>query len=184
MFVNGQRGSNTHVKFVLKLPSEVKGRLGVTIVLAGSMHRAWKWCCLNCGMPNLSSSFFNSKSSLNFSNKFANLQEDDESSSEESSILSLSSFRPAPNATSSPIRTRRHNTRQDVGKLGVMTVNCNSLQSLNKRSDLLALIDLHQPDIILGQESKLGPEHLSSEVFPNGYKVIRKDRRSGGGGCS
>jgi len=34
----------------------------------------------------------------------------------------------------------------------------------------------------MGQESKLGPETLTSEVFPKGYTVYRKDKRSGKAG--
>ena len=36
--------------------------------------------------------------------------------------------------------------------------------------------------LIRGQESKLGDEHLSSEMFPTGYNIFRQDRKSGGGG--
>ena len=59
-------------------------------------------------------------------------------------------------------------------------MNCNSIQSTNKRAELCALIDHHSPHIILGQ-SKLGTEHHNNEIVPNNYHVFRKDRRSGGG---
>ena len=74
------------------------------------------------------------------------------------SINSPQQFRPAPNATSSP-KQKPRNLRQIANTLRVMSVNCNSIKSLDKRSELSALIDLHNPHIILGQESKIGPEH-------------------------
>ena len=61
-------------------------------------------------------------------------------------------------------------------------MNCNIIQSLDKRSELSALIDLHNPHIMLGQESKIGPVHQSSEIFPQNYISFRKDRKVGGGG--
>jgi len=44
------------------------------------------------------------------------------------------------------------------------------------------LLDLHHPDIIFGSESWLKSHILSSEVFPSGYIVYRKDRPDGYGG--
>ena len=97
------------------------------------------------------------------------------------SINSPQQFRPAPNATSSP-KQKPGNLTQIANKVRVMSVNCNSIQSLDKRSELSALIDLHNPHIILGQESKIGPVHQSSEIFPQNYTSFRKDRKVGGGG--
>jgi len=44
------------------------------------------------------------------------------------------------------------------------------------------LLDTHNPDIVFGTESWLKPDILSSEVFPTGYSVYRKDRSDGYGG--
>lgn len=43
-------------------------------------------------------------------------------------------------------------------------------------------VHLHSPDILIGSESKLSPDIVDSEVFPNGYIAIRKDRNQHGGG--
>lgn len=42
-------------------------------------------------------------------------------------------------------------------------------------------MDFHQPDIILGCDSKLDVEPTYS-IFPSNYTVYRKDRNSHGGG--
>jgi hypothetical protein len=43
-------------------------------------------------------------------------------------------------------------------------------------------MDATEADIIMGSESWLRPEIKSSEIFPPGFKVFRKDRTSGAGG--
>ena len=55
---------------------------------------------------------------------------------------------------------------------------------MNKVADIAAVIDEYKPDIILGNESWLNPGIASSEIFPDAYKVYRKDRNtdSHGGG--
>ena len=47
----------------------------------------------------------------------------------------------------------------------------------NKIADIAAVIDQHKPDIILGIESWLNSNIESNEIFPNGYKIFRKDDR-------
>lgn len=62
-----------------------------------------------------------------------------------------------------------------------LTINFQSIK--NKREELEALIDSTNPDIIIGTETWLNADVHSSEIFPAGYNVIRKDRqdRYGGG---
>jgi hypothetical protein len=59
-------------------------------------------------------------------------------------------------------------------------VNCNSIQG--KASELQAVTNYIDPDVIIGTESKLGKDTLDAEVFPEGYIAHRKDRQHGGGG--
>ena len=47
---------------------------------------------------------------------------------------------------------------------------------------LQSAVDYTAPDIIIGSESKLDATILSSEVFPTGYDIYRKDRDKFGGG--
>ncbi|VDI11275.1 Hypothetical predicted protein, partial [Mytilus galloprovincialis] len=44
------------------------------------------------------------------------------------------------------------------------------------------MIDTSNPEIILGTETLLRPDILSSEIFPPQYSVYRKDRTDGYGG--
>ena len=63
-----------------------------------------------------------------------------------------------------------------------MFINCDSLRSIDKRAELNCLVNIHNPHIILGQESRLGPDISSSEVFPNGLKLFCMVQAMGGGG--
>ena len=67
-------------------------------------------------------------------------------------------------------------------KLKILSLNCCSLRSSEKRANLLALIEEHNPDIICGCESHLDRSYYSAEIFPNNYTVLRKDRIEGAGG--
>ena len=64
--------------------------------------------------------------------------------------------------------------------LRTLIVNCNSIQG--KAASFASVANYIDPDIILGTESKLGPDVSSAEVFPPGVVVHRKDRKHGGGG--
>ena len=59
-------------------------------------------------------------------------------------------------------------------KLTCMTMSCRSAKS--KIADIAAVIDQYKPDIIFGTESWLNSNIESNEIFPNGYKLFRKDR--------
>ena len=61
-----------------------------------------------------------------------------------------------------------------------LNINCNIIQSQEKRAKFL--VDKFKPHVIFGEESKLGSEHLSKEIFPPQYFVICKDRKARGGG--
>ena len=87
----------------------------------------------------------------------------------------------APFSTSLPNDSSKKN-RDIVKDLKVIFVNCNSIQSIGKREELQALIADHNPHLILGQESKVCPEHLTNEVFPSNFTIFWKDRKAGGGG--
>ena len=55
-------------------------------------------------------------------------------------------------------------------------MNCQSIK--NKKAELYTIIDSAKPDIILGNESWLTPEIKSSEIFPDSFDAVRKDRAS------
>ncbi len=61
-------------------------------------------------------------------------------------------------------------------------INCQSVKK--KASDIEALNNLHNPDIICGTESWLDPSIKNGEIFPSNFNVFRKDRETdttGGG---
>ena len=64
----------------------------------------------------------------------------------------------------------------------MLSLNCNGLKSSNKQAEFFALTDLHQPDIIVGCESKIDPTMPSGSIFRDRFEVFRKDRTATGGG--
>ena len=95
---------------------------------------------------------------------------------------SLSNSGILPSISNKPDSSKRNNNRRrlkDVPKnnrrkLICMTMNCRSAK--NKIADIAGVIDQHKPDIIFGTESWLNSKIESNEIFPNGYKIFRKDR--------
>ena len=63
-----------------------------------------------------------------------------------------------------------------------MCINCDGLRNVDKRDELSCEVNHHNPHIYAGQESTLGPDISSCEVFPKGYKTFRRDRVMGDGG--
>ena len=61
-----------------------------------------------------------------------------------------------------------------------LSLNCQSLPA--KKESFVNLINTHSPDIIFGSESWLKDTIFSSDVFPTGYAVYRRDRPDGYGG--
>ena len=131
------------------------------------------WICPLCGLPNFSDSFFdNSLHSLCSSNSFDPLNDCDAEVSP-----------PQPNRKQTSTKVSRHFKRNPKPrKLTCLVINCRSLK--NKIAEIAAVIDEHKPDLILDNESWLSSEIASSEIFPEGYTVFRKDRVDGqnGGG--
>ena len=64
--------------------------------------------------------------------------------------------------------------------ISTLTLNCQSL--LSKRESFMNIVNTYPPNINVGSESWLKPDILSSEVFPGGYNVYRKDHSDGYGG--
>ena len=64
--------------------------------------------------------------------------------------------------------------------LSALVLNYQSIVA--KKESFINLLDVYHPDIVLGSESWLKPCIASSEVFPSGYIVYRKDHVDGYGG--
>ena len=159
------------------------------------------WICPKCAIPNFTDSFFD-ETDLADNNLFDSLSELD------SSMNSTGNVMDSPLHSSSPIKsqdqrnetTARSETDKRNGqrtskplqnktktklkkkKLKFMTINCDGLKGKQRQNYLATIIDEEQPDIIMGQESKLDGTYTDAEVFPDGYLVKRKDRNKSGGG--
>ena len=93
-------------------------------------------------------------------------------------IQSTSNSCTHPNRKASPPKGKPKKTT----KLKGMIINCNGLKSSLRSTEFQALLELHNPDLVLGTESKLQNDIPSSSIFPSNYTVFRKDRNVHGGG--
>ena len=81
---------------------------------------------------------------------------------------------------SEAIAVQRSLRQQDDIPLKVLVINCHSI--VDKKPMLVNMIESTHADIVLGTESWLKSHHLSTEIFPTGFKVYRKDREHKNGG--
>ena len=131
------------------------------------------WNCHSCGVNNYTATLFD-LTSLVTSNSFSSLQED-------SSIHSIDGSPGPPLADSSP--THRQRRKPNTVKIPLRLVNVNFHSIRNKQAEVLNLIHSTQADVLVGTETWLTPDHLSSEYFPTDqYEVFRKDRPDDYGG--
>ena len=74
------------------------------------------------------------------------------------------------------------NKNKLISGLKFSRININSIRG--KKLELLAFLDLHQPQIVAIQETKIDSTISTSELFPETcpYNVYRKDRTLDGGG--
>ncbi len=103
------------------------------------------WTCCRCGMPNFSTTLFDSSAVSDVSSP---------------SSVNLSS----PLAASSPIQQRqrpRGNQRSPTNR--VVVINCQSAKS--KKPEIESLIDTPCPSIIIATETHLDPSVNSAEIF-------------------
>ena len=127
-------------------------------------------------MPNFSTSLFDTTASLEVSNRFETLS----SLSEPDSPVPDNIASPPPKAASSPIVQQSKEAKPKTKKavlnhpLRILIMNCQSVK--NKKAELHTIIDSAKPDIILGNESWLTHDIKNSEIFPDSFDAIRKDR--------
>ena len=127
------------------------------------------WNCHSCGVTNYiwQCTLFD-LTSLVTSNSFSSLQED-------SSIHSIGGIPGPPLAASSP--TPRQRRKPNKVKRPLRLVNLNFHSGTIKQAEVLNLIHSTQADVLVGTETWLTPDHLSSEYFPTDQcEVFRKNR--------
>ena len=132
------------------------------------------WYCCQCGLPNISPSIFDS-TFYESSNSFTILSDTMHSD------ISFSN----PAATSSPTKSTQQQLQPQKRKdlpMRIVVVNCQSIKSDGKPSQLRNLVSSIQADIVIGTESWLNPTIRDAEVFPEGFKAYRRDRTDGKGG--
>ena len=86
------------------------------------------------------------------------------------------------NDTDSTINT--DNFRNTGKALRIVNININSIKSTYKIVLFHTFLNDVNPDIVIGNESKLDSTYKKCEIFPPGYRnnVIRRDRNNHGGG--
>ena len=119
-------------------------------------HESYSWSCLNCGLPNFCTSLFeNSISFMESSNSFSVLDD---------------SLTPT---TSTPAKLSKHFAKKRIPrKLKILNLNLQSI--VNKVQEFHCLLDIENPDIVVGTESWLRSDIANSEVFPQAtlYSVL------------
>ena len=141
------------------------------------------WYCPGCGLPNLSSIFFDPPYDTDCDSNRFSPSDNDSNCLRFSSVSSYGS----PIAHSSPCTTQpepplreKIKVRNKNNNLRAIIINFQSLKY--KKPDLQLTIDNTNPDIIFGCETWLNKKIETQEILPDNYIVYRKDRSSKGGG--
>lgn len=121
----------------------------------------------SCGIPNFSTSLFESFNINESSNRFDSLTDN------------ISSFTCVTSSPKSKTPPHKVNSAYD-NILMVLTINFQSLRA--KREAFWNLVDSSKPDVILGCETWLRSTITTQEVMPPGYVTYRNDRSDGYGG--
>ena len=133
-------------------------------ILNKSSGKGIVWECIKCGIPNFSTTLFDTSTSPDTQNRFDSLSSLSDPESPVPDNISPST------AASSPIVQDRNEARTKTAKavlnhpLRILIMNCQSIK--NKKAELHTIIDSAKPDIILGNESWLTPDIKNSEIFP------------------
>ena len=135
------------------------------------------WECTNCGMPNFSTTFFNS--TIETSNSYSELV------NETNNIDDIGT----PTYTSSPIQKNQNKNVKVKNKtpkgttapLRVLTINFQSIK--NKKPEIDQIIESCKPDIIFGTETWLSDSISPYEyISPSKFTIYNKNRKDGYGG--
>lgn len=138
------------------------------------------WICCSCGIPNFSSSLFDSFLA-NSTNRYDCLHNSSVPPDSPSTWSSDKDDIGSPLLCSSPNQGRCMKIRSPT-KLRLICLNMQSI--MPKKESFWNLLESSNPDVVLANETWLKPTILDSELLPPGspYLIYRKDRTSGYGG--
>ena len=149
------------------------------------------WNCINCGMPNFSTTFFNS-TIPELSNTYSELEISNNSDNESTDNIGLPTYTSSPiqkNQTQSSSTTKKRqgknkkdtHTSKNSEPLRVLTINFQSIK--NKKPEVELIIESCKPSIIFGTETWLSNDLSPYEYIPSSkYNIYTKNRKDGYGG--
>ena len=137
----------------------------------------FSWICYKSGFPNFYLSISQTLS-VDTTNSFS-LLSDIHSTNGEAENMHPKTLTPTKHTTSNRKTPTIENWKHG---LKAMIINCNSTKSTTKQAAFWATIDQHQPEIILGCESKLDNNMATYELFPDNCTVCCKDCNASGRG--
>lgn len=146
-------------------------------------HSSYVWVCYKCGVPN----FTNSSLFCNFevSNPFDGLSNSTIDSNKTNNIsFTQNQSVGSPLRSSSPKKQKTNQNRFSHKEKPLKLLNINFQSIGNKTSQLHALLETEDPDIIVSTETWLNDSVFSSEFLPDRYQIFRRDRitdTTGGG---
>ena len=141
-------------------------------ILNKSSGKGIVWECFKCGIPNFSTTLFDTSTFLDTQTDFIHNHPC-------CTLKARYQITSAPTAASSPIVQDQNEARAKTAKavlnhpLQILIMNYQSIK--NKKAELHTIIDSAKPDIILGNESWLTPNIKNSETFPESFDAVRKD---------
>ena len=154
-----------------------KDCMGMSLEIYASLQNILCYC-VQCGLPNFSTSLFET-THVEDANSFTplSLGPGSPGSPNTPDINFDPTITSSPNPTDK-VKKRKHR-RKDI-PLKVAVVNFRSV--VNRKPELLNLIDASQPDIIIGTETWPDNTITDAEICPPGYNMIRRDRTTSKGG--
>ena len=128
-------------------------------------QKQFHWKCSECEVMHFEDSFFSTDEDVNPDDPFEMLA--DISSSDEADDL------PSRRAQTSGGKSL-------INKLKIAIVNFRGIRS--KIPLLHSFIETEKPDVLIGTESWLNESIQTSEIFPENFCILRRDRPNKGGG--
>ena len=139
-------------------------------------HPSYVWLCCTCGIPSFRTSLLLSE--INTSNRFDVLPDFSHCNTDLSTDSHPAVWSPGSRLHSaSPSRNKRRQRKDnECHGIKILNINCQSVSA--KKERFLAIIEDENPDVIVGTELWLTPDHYSRVIFPPQYQVFQKDWQS------